>query len=283
LYAAGEPISIKEESMNLRKLAALGVAALVVVSGLYAGGGKQSGGLTIENGTLTVGMEIGYPPMEYYDTDGKTPTGFDVIMAKALAEKLGLKVKFIDTAWDGIFAGVNTGKYDCIISSVTVTPERQVAHNFTKPYIANAQAMVLLKGSPVKARTPEETSGIGVAYQAETTSDIYMAKLREQGVNFTEYEYDKVMNCFDELRLGRVDAIVCDSLVAVDYLAPANNPFEIVWQGPAEEVFAICLKKGNDALTAALDKALDELFAEGTILKISQDVFKIDMVTAARK
>jgi polar amino acid transport system substrate-binding protein len=269
--------------MQFRKFAVLFAAAVAFVSGLHAKGSSEPGGLTIEKGTLTIGMEIGYPPMEYYAEDGKTPIGFDVDMAKALGEKMGLKIKFIDTAWDGIFAGVDTGKYDCIISSVTVTPERQAVHNFTKPYIANAQAMVLLKGSQIKARSPEETSGLGVAYQAETTSDIYMAKLADQGVNFTPYEYDKVMNCFDELRLGRVDVIICDSLVAVDYIAPADNPFDLVWQGPAEEVFAICLKKGNDALTAALDKALDELFAEGTILKLSQEVFKIDMVSAARR
>jgi polar amino acid transport system substrate-binding protein len=236
----------------------------------------------MEAGVLTVGMEIGYPPMEYLDTDGKTPIGFDVTMAKALAEKLGLQVKFVDTAWDGIFAGVTTDKYDCIISSVTITPERTVAHNFTKPYIGNAQSLVLLKGTAVTARRPEELGGLGVAYQAETTSDIYMAKLAEQGLKFTPYEYDKVMNCFDELRLGRVDAIICDSLVAVDYIAPENTPFEIVWQGPADEVFAVCLKKGNDALTEALDKVLDELFADGTMLKFSQDTFKKDLVSSAR-
>jgi polar amino acid transport system substrate-binding protein len=243
---------------------------------------RQSGGLTLEPGVLTVGMEIGYPPMEYLDTDGKTPIGFDVTMAKALAEKLGLQVKFVDTAWDGIFAGVSTSKYDCIISSVTITEERTQAHNFTRPYIGNAQSLVLLKGSRVTARSPEELKGLGVAYQAETTSDIYMAKLAEQGLQFTPYEYDKVMNCFDELRLGRVDAIVCDSLVAVDYIAPADTPFEIVWQGPADEVFAVCLKKGNDALTEALDKALDELFADKTMLKISRETFKMDLVSSVR-
>jgi polar amino acid transport system substrate-binding protein len=203
-------------------------------------------------------------------------------MAKALGEKLGLQVKFIDTAWDGIFAGVSTDKYDCIISSVTITEERKRAHNFTNPYIGNAQALVLLKGSRITARSPEELGGLGVAYQAETTSDIYMAKLADQGLKFTPYEYDKVMNCFDELQLGRVDAIVCDSLVAVDYIAPANTPFEIVWQGPADEVFSICLKKGNDALTEALDKVLDELFTEGTMLQISRETFKMDLVSSVR-
>jgi polar amino acid transport system substrate-binding protein len=257
--------------------------ALILPEALFARGEKDlPGGLTMQPGVLTIGMEIGYPPMEYLAADGKTPIGFDVSMAKALGEKLGLEVKFVDTAWDGIFAGVSTGKYDCIISSVTVTEERQRAHNFTKPYIGNAQAMVLLKGSAIRARRPEELGGLGVAYQAETTSDIYMARLADQGLRFTPYEYDKVMNCFDELRLGRVDAIVCDSLVAVDYIAPADTPFEIVWQGPADEVFAICLKKGNNALTEALDRALDELFADGTILRLSRETFKMDLVSAVR-
>ncbi|MDR1586594.1 MAG: ABC transporter substrate-binding protein [Treponema sp.] len=268
------------------KIAGLILAGMVLAQGVFAGGGKQeeTGGLTIEKGVLSVGMEIGYPPMEYYDTDGKTPIGFDVSMAKALAEKMGLEVKFIDTAWDGIFAGVETGKYDCIISSVTITEARNEAHNFTKPYVGNAMAMVLLKGSSITARTPAELGGLGVAYQEETTADFYMADLVAKGLQFTPYEYDKVMYCFNELKLGRVDAIVTDSLVAVDYVAPADSPFELVWQGEADEVFGICLKKGNDPLTAELDKALDALFADGTMLRISREIFGgVDMVSAARQ
>jgi polar amino acid transport system substrate-binding protein len=256
-----------------------------LVTGVFAGGKKESGGLTIKPGVLTVGMEIGYPPLEYYAEDGKTPIGFDVQLAKAVADKLGLKVEYVDTAWDGIFAGVTKGDYDCIMSAVTITEARLGAHNFSKPYIGNAQSLVLLKNSPLKAtvKTPNDLSGKGVAYQEETTSDIFMTKLAAEGLKFTAYEYAKVMSCFDELKLGRVDAIVCDSLVAIDFIAPPGNPFEIVWRGPADEVFGICLKKGNDALTQALDKALDELFADGTILKISQEIFKADLVSSARK
>lgn len=270
--------------MKRQKMVLMAALGLFMIGGVFAGGAKQqgSGGLTLEPGVLAVGMEIGYPPMEYFDIDGQTPIGFDVQLANALAAKLGLKVKFVDTAWDGIFAGVNTGKYDVIMSGVTITEERREAHNFTKPYIGNAQAMVLLKGSSVPARNPEEIAGQGVAYQAETTSDIYMTGLARKGIQFTPYEYDKVLNCFDELRNHRVDVVICDSLVAFDYIASPDSPFEIVWQGTAEEKFGICLKKGNDALTAALDKALDELVAEGVMLKISQDIFKMDMVSSAR-
>ena len=269
--------------MKLGKIIIAAIAVLVLAGTVFAGGKKDSGGLTIKNGVLSIGMEIGYPPMEYYDTDGKTPIGFDVSMGKAIAEKMGLKAEFIDVAWDGIFAGVETGKYDCIMSSVTITPERQKAHNFSKPYIGNSMAIVLLKGSPHKVRTPQDLAGLGVSYQAETTAKFFMAKLAEQGLRYTPYEYDKVMSCFDELKINRVDAIVTDVLVAVDYIAIPNSPFEIVWQGEADEVFGICLKKGNDALTAEIDKALDALFADGTMHRLSREIFNVDMVSAARK
>ncbi|MDR1308034.1 MAG: transporter substrate-binding domain-containing protein [Treponema sp.] len=259
-----------------------GLWVLLALAPLWAACQPKTGtGLTMKSGVLTVGMEIGYPPMEYIDESGNV-AGFDVQMARALAAKLGLGVEFVDTAWDGIFAGVDTGKYDCIMSAVTVTEPRLAAHNFTKPYIANTQSIVLLKSSSFRPAGPEYLEGLGVAYQEETTSDILMTGLADKGLKFTPYEYAKVMNCFDELQLGRVDAIICDSLVAVDYIALEDSPFEIVWQGSEGEVFGICLKKGNDDLTAALDKALDELFEDGTMLQISRDVFKMDMVSAAR-
>ncbi|MDR2794049.1 MAG: ABC transporter substrate-binding protein [Treponema sp.] len=280
--------------MNLKKFFYMGLVGCLLVGACskkkaepQSGGAPlqdaQSGELTIKPGVLTIGMEIGYPPMEYFDVDGKTPIGFDISMANAIAAKLGVKTDFVDTAWDGIFAGVDTGKYDCIISAVTVTPERQAAYNFTKPYIGNAQALVVAKDTVVTAVKPEELGGLRVAYQAETTTDIYMTKLTANGISFEPFEYDKVLNCFDDLRLGRVDAVVCDSLVAFDYIAPADSPFKLVWQGEADEVFAICLKKSNNQLTAAIDQALDALFADGTILAISKDIFKMDMVSSARK
>jgi polar amino acid transport system substrate-binding protein len=262
---------------------------LIVVLGLglalsvFAGGNKDSGGLTLKKGVLSVGMEIGYPPMEYFGPDGKTPIGFDVEMGKAIAEKMGLKVQFVDTAWDGIFAGVNANKYDCIMSSVTINPARQAAHNFSKPYVSNTLAMVLLKGSKVTARSPEECVGLDVAYQDETTSEHYMRELESKGLSFNLREYEKVMYCFDELKLGRVDVIVTDLLVAYEYIAQANSPFEIVWESSEPEQFGICMKKGNNALTDAINKALDELFADGTMLRISNNIFGMDLVSSARR
>jgi polar amino acid transport system substrate-binding protein len=269
-----------EENM---KRTVVAVGAILLAGGiLFLGCSKKSGGLTLQSGVLAIGMEIGYPPMEYFDTDSKTPIGFDVELGKAVAAKMGLEPKFVDTAWDGIFAGVNTNKYDCIMSSVTINEARLRAHNFSKPYIQNTLAVVLPKTSTLTINSPRDLAGMGVAYQEETTADDYMTDLAGEGMVFTPYEYEKVMYCFDELILGRVDVIVTDLLVAYDYIAPADSPFKIVWSG-GEEEFGICMKKGNDALTAAVNKALDELFADGTMLAISRKVFGMDLVSAVRK
>jgi polar amino acid transport system substrate-binding protein len=266
---------------NMKKVI-LAVLAVLLATGVVFAKGQQSGGTTIKPGVLAVGMEIGYPPMEYLAEDGKTPIGFDVSMAKAIGDKLGLKVEFVDTAWDGIFAAVDTKKFDCIMSSVTITDARLGAHNFSKPYIQNTLAIVIRKDSPLNVTSPQDLAGLGVAYQEETTSDYYMEELAAAGLKFTPFEYDKVMYCFNEMELNRVDAIMTDLLVAYEYIARPNSPFKIVWQG-GEEEFGICMKKGNDALTQAINKALDELFADGTMLKISQDVFGMDLVSAVRK
>jgi len=260
------------------------ITLLLMSSILFAGSRRDSGSMTIRQGVLTIGIEIGYPPMEYYGPDGVTPMGFDIEMGKAIAEKLGLRAEFVDTAWDGIFAGVETGRYDVIISSVTITPARLVTHNFSKPYLANSLAMVVMRGSSVTARSPYECTGLDIAFQADTTSDFFMQNLaNETGLRYNPRRYEKVMSCFDELRLGRVDAIITDLIVANDYIAWTNNPYEVVWISPEPEIFGICIKNGNDALTDAINKALEELFDDGTMQRISMRFFDMDFVTAARQ
>jgi polar amino acid transport system substrate-binding protein len=255
---------------------------LAIFAVFFVGCSKKSDGLTIKEGILLIGMEIGYPPMQYIAEDGKTLKGFDVDMALAIAEKLGLEAEFIDTAWDGIFIGVNTGKYDCIISSVTILESRLVNFNFSKPYIQTTLCIVMLRNSRHSVSVPKDLAGLRVAYQEATTSEFFMADLAKEGLRFAPFEYDKVTYCFDELRLGRIDAVVTDLLVAYEYLS-RSDIFQIVWQG-GEEEFGICLKKGNDALTEAIDRALDELFEDGTMLRISKEHFSgMDLVSAVRR
>ena len=269
--------------MKVRNVFLSGLLVLILAGSIFSCKRQQAGEFTIRDGVLTIGMEIGYPPMEYYGPDGRTPMGFDVDMGKAIAEKLGLEAEFVDTAWDGIFSAVQTNRIDAIMSSVTITPARQQVHNFSRPYIANAMTIVTRKDSPFKPRNPAGLEGLGVAYQAETTAQFFMARLvDETGLRYTPFAYERVMSCFDELRLGRVDVIVTDGVVAGDYAAPADSIFEVTWQGDPDEFFGVCMRGGNDALTEAINQALNELFQDGTMRRISMQHLGIDMVTPAR-
>ncbi len=262
------------------------VSVLLIAAALFAvtGCGKkvEKGEFTIEKGKFKVGMEIGYPPMEYYDADGKTPVGFDVELGKALAAKFGLEAEFIDTAWDGIFAGLETDKYDAIIAAVTITPERVQTMEFSAPYLGNGQAIVLAKNSGKNVSQPEDLKGLTVGYQAETTSDIFMTKLAEGGLKFTPAEYDKVLNAYDDLKLNRCDAVVSDDLVSAAYLTGDNCPYVKVWHGSADEYFGIAIKKGNKALLDKVNAALSEIQSDGTMKSISEKIFGADLTDSVK-
>ncbi len=100
---------------------------------------------TVKEGKLLVGFEAGYPPMEYTDDSGLNYIGFDVDLAKEIAALFGLEIEFVNTAWDGIFAGLDKDQYDMIISGVSITPERQEAYEMTEPYISNKLVIVTPK------------------------------------------------------------------------------------------------------------------------------------------
>lgn len=255
------------------------VAAALMLTSLTSCGKKvEKGEFTVQKGKLMVGMEVGYPPFEYYAEDGKTPMGFDVELGKELAKRLGLEVEFIDTAWDGIFAGLDTERYDTVMSAATITEERVANYFFSDPYIGNGQAIILRKDSDIPVTKMSDLEGLKVGYQAETTSDFYAKKVSAaEGWTYVENAYDKVMNAYDDLKLGRIDAVVSDSLVAVDYLAPADTEFKQVFAGTPDEYFGVCMKKGNSALQSKINDALNEMKADGTLKEIYIKIFGMDL------
>lgn len=238
----------------------------------------QKGEFSLEEGKLKIAMEIGYPPFEYFAEDGKTPAGFDVELGKAVASRLGLEPVFIDTAWDGIFAGLTTDRYDVVMSAATITPERQANYDFSAPYIGNGQALILRKDSTFGWTKPEDAAGKKIGYQAETTSDFFIEKYAAaHGFTFVECEYDKVMNAYDDLKFGRIDCVVSDNLVSVSYLNVPNCEFKRVWTGTPDEYFGICMKKGNTVLQDKINKVLEEMKADGSLAKIYIDIFGEDL------
>ncbi len=262
----------------MRKFIAL-ISVLALVFALT--GAATAEGLTLEDGVLQVGMEIGYPPMEYLDEDGVTPIGFDVEVANELGARLGLTIELVDTAWDGIFASLDADRYDLIISSVSITPERQENYNLTRPYIANKLVLVVSKDLAIAS--PDDLTGYAVAVQTATTADDYMNAKMADGLEVGDYYvYDKIIQCFDELKLGRVDAVLVDSVVAAYYIGADADKYSIVWENEEAEPLGICLKKGNDELTQAVEDAIDAMYADGTMSQIAIKYFGFDTTAGVR-
>lgn len=220
----------------------------------------------INNGKLTVGADIEYPPFEDFAEDGVTPIGFDVDIATEVAKRLGLEVNFINTAWDGIFAGIGQN-YDVVCSAVTITPERKETMIFSTPYTKNYQAVVVPKGSKLDIKSFQDLDKKTIAVQKETTSDILMSDYKSTGTIDVEIvANEKVTSCFTQLTNGEIDAVVVDSTVADGYVAKEGDKYEIAYKDDSEaEEFAIAMAPESKELQAAIDEALAQMEADGFI------------------
>lgn len=221
-------------------------------------------GTLIKDGTLSVGVEIGYPPFEDFAEDGSTPIGYDIDFANAIAEKMGMEVNFINTAWEGIFEGIGTN-YDVVISAVTINSERKETMDFSDPYINSYQAIVVPKDSALIISNLNDLDGKSVALQKETTSDELISDMIDTGtIKATVVANEKVITCFTQLTNGEVDVVLCDSTVADGYVASNPDKYEKVFEdNTSPEQFGVAIEKGNAGLQAAINKAIAELTTEG--------------------
>ena len=215
------------------------------------------------DGVLTVGMEVGYPPFEYYADDGVTAIGYDVDLVNALAEKLGLSVNIINTAYDGIFAGMGVN-YDIVCSGVTITPERLETMLFSTPYVENYQAIVAKVGSGITAESLNDLTGKTVSIQKGTTSDELFEELNSTGtIDGTAVLNESIVTCLTMVANGEVDVCLVDSTVADVYVAQ-NPDLEIIFVDDSEpEQFGVAIGMDNPGLQAAINDAMAELEAEG--------------------
>ncbi len=255
-----------------KMIAVLGVAAMSI--SLLAGCGKKNNeatveleGVTLKNpGKLSVGCEVGYPPFEDFAEDGKTPIGYDVDIITEVARRLGLEVNIINTAWDGIFAGIDVN-YDVVCSAVTINPERKKEMLFSSSYISNYQAVVLKAGNDKKIDSFNDLDGMTIAVQKETTSDELLSDYKSTGtIDIEIVANEKILSCFTQLDNGEVDAVCVDSTVADGYLAKNPGKYNYAFKDQSEpEYFGIAMGLNNTALQAAITKAIDEMKADGFI------------------
>jgi polar amino acid transport system substrate-binding protein len=210
--------------------------------------------------TVTVATDATWPPMEMVDAN-KNIVGFDIDFLKAVAKEAGFKVVFKNTAWDGIFSGIEAGKYDAIISSVTITDERKKTMDFSDPYINAGQILVVPKTDKT-TKVIADLKGKKAGAQIGTTGAMEIKKAAGVEVK----NYDEIGLAFEDMVAGRIAAVVCDTPVAANYALQRKeykDKFKIVGQAFTEEHYGIVVKKGNKELLALLNKGIKAVKDKG--------------------
>jgi len=251
-----------------RKLALLIVLALLPALFLSACGGSSS------SDVLRIGVDDTYPPMEFKDEKNVT-VGFDIDLGKEIAKRLGKKAEFISNDWAGIFQALDSNKFDCIISSTSVTEERLEKYAMTKPYIANAQVIVV-RASDDSIKEPKDLQGKKVGVQINTTADESAQKFLKE-TPFELKQYDQVIQPFSDMKAGRLDAIIVDEVVARYYITQDKESYKVTGARLTNEPIGICFAKSNADLRDKVQKILDEIKADGTLKKLSEKWFGEDL------
>lgn len=215
---------------------------------------------TVEAGKLTMATNATFPPYEM-TTDSGELEGIDVDTAKAIAEKLGLELQIDDMDFDAALLSVQQGKADIVMAGVTVTDERKAVMDFSDSYATGIQSIIVPNDSDIAS--PDDLAGKKIGTQRGTTGYIYCSDdFGEDSV----VAYDNGLTAVQALNNGQVDAVVIDNAPATEYVA-ANPGLKVLDTSYAEEDYAIGMAKGS-ALEDAINKALDELKADGTLQAI---------------
>jgi len=217
--------------------------------------------------TIVFASDATYPPMQYTN-DQKEIVGFEVDVIKAAAEKAGFKAEFKNVAWDGIFAGLATGKYDAISSSVSITEERKATMDFSDPIMPIEQILVVAKDS--KATDLAGLKGKSIGAQIGTTS--YLVVKDVKGFKAIK-TYDEVGLAMEDLVKGSIQGVVADSPVAVEYTTKKySDKIKIagVLKSDKVENIGIAVKKDNKEVLDLINKGLAAIKADGTFDKIKE-------------
>ncbi|NBW96931.1 MAG: amino acid ABC transporter substrate-binding protein [Planctomycetia bacterium] len=216
---------------------------------------------------LRVGMELSYPPFEMTDPQGR-PTGVSVRLAEALARQLGRPLVIENIAFDGLIPALKTGKIDCIISSLTATPERARAIAFSAPYLKTGLALLVGRESPVHSAADLDAPGRTVAVKKGTTGHQYAASTLERARLLV---LDKESAAVMEVAQGKADAFVYDSLSVFRSQRRHPDTTRAILRPFREETWAIGLRLGDDDLRRQVDEFLDAFRRDGGFERLGDE------------
>ena len=274
-----------------KKILALFLSAITVASLVACGGGKATpesraagestveksegaqsndnaqGVAVINDGKLIVATNAEFPPYEYHEEN--KIVGIDIEIADAIAKKMGLELEIEDIDFDSVILEVTSGKADIGMAGISATEERKQSVDFSDTYTTTTQLVIVKEDSAIAKADELEGKTIGV--QTGTTGDILASDIKDATVE----RYSKGMDAVQALSQGKIDAVVIDSEVAKRFVSD-NTGLKLLDEAYATEEYAIAVKKGNTEMLNAINKALADLKADGTVDKIIAKYIKAE-------
>lgn len=274
--------------MNIKKILTAALAGAISISMLAGCGAektqevKEDNSLTKvqEQGYFTLGLDADFAPMGFTEDDG-TIVGFDIDLANAVAEKMGVKVEVKPIDWDSKAMELSTGKIDVIWNGFSITDERRQEVLFSNPYLSTKQSVIVKAGSDIK--TKADLAGKKIALQDGSTSEDALkgdAATYESIGDENISRFKENSQVLMEVESGRADAAVIDEIFVRYYLQKENmlDKFVVLEEGFDEEDYGVGGRLGDYALMEAISKALDECKAEGITSEISMKWFGEDLI-----
>ena len=257
------------EEENMKKLIALMLSILMVCSLAACASKQDSASASTETAsteasgeekTLTMATNVAFPPYEFYENE--QPAGIDVDIATAICEKLGYKLEIMDIEFGAILGAVSSGKADFTMAGLTVTEERKQSVDFSSSYATGIQSIIVKEDSDIAS--VDDLAGKKIGTQRGTTGYLYCSDdFGDENV----VAYDDGLTAVQMLNNGQVDCVVIDNAPAKEFIA-ANPGLKLLDTAYVEESYAIGVGKGNTELKDAINTALEELKADGTLQAI---------------
>jgi polar amino acid transport system substrate-binding protein len=257
------------------------MCCLLCAAALYAGGGKETARAdnsladVLAKKKFILGLDDSFPPMGFRN-EANEIVGYDVDLAKELTRRLGVELVLQPIDWNAKEQELNTGEIDCIWNGFTITPERAQSLTFTKPYLKNAQVVVVRKNSGYT--TLKSLAGKSAGIQTGSSA----ADALNGAVEFKEslmevVEYKDNLTALMDLEIGGIDAVIMDLLVANDNINRSGKAFLILDESLAPEEYGIGFRKGDFALAHKVQEILEVMAKDGTVEKIAVKWFGADI------
>jgi His/Glu/Gln/Arg/opine family amino acid ABC transporter permease subunit len=247
-------------------LAVLLLAALVLAG---CGSSPTNGDNPVKAaGVLRVGTEGVYSPFSYHDPATGQLVGYDVDVARAVADKLGVKVEFVETPWDSIFAALEANRFDVVANEVTINAERRQKYDLSEPYSVG-EGVIVTRADDHSVKSLDDIKG---KVAGETATSNWADVARDHGASVEVVE--GFTQAIKLLNQGRVDVVINDSIAVYAYLAETGDTSVKIASTTGEKSEQGFAARKNSGLLPDLNKALDELRSDGTLATISQKYLK---------